>query len=962
MNIWETLGIEPTTDVKLIRRRYAELVRLYHPEDQPEIYQEIVEAYQKALTYARSRKTRPENSLRKASDSQEATELEEEANGKPNSSLNFENLTEETKTENEESERSSLDFSDYQQSTDKTSDSFNFETYKAEEDKQKSTLDFSDYDEEVQLNGDSEERAASPLNFETFKAEEDEPKSTLDFSDYDEEVQLNGDSEERAASPLNFETFGDEENRGQEGTTRSTLDFSGYNEGTYLIRNAVESIVGNDGYNQEEQEHLWRQFFHQYQYDMDIVQSVLEEMDVYIFNKPEQFSILIPLLEDYIPDFKYWGYYYKLKYWKVKRAIAEEEGSSLESAHEATEEFYYSYQLCQEILQDSNKANQLSSWIEFFKHPYLSFMVLDQVNQNRQIIKSVPVLTYILEKNRQVIFEEDYPLLNDLADYLDEVKGELGENVDFSHYSLDNPDEVEAAFYELLHAHYEDEYKLLRDWQYLFESVKDHTHLLDLLEKVDVYPLTNAKVLALVFQFVECYSDEESNPYLKKLHFWKSIHSYPSVVEEYELDKKENFDYWYNEGYLYIDKLTKSDEDINDWEKWRSYFKGRPRILTVLLQQIYKEYHRFTDGELLRYVLTPFSTSKMASQMMTEETDQKLEEMTAYAYELSHPKAKHSYLDWKKRQVFKNKFLQIFFSLFTIVSLLLSIIERPGYNSWVHAGMLSLFYVYMLKLRKTPIEEGVTARGEKRKFYYSPHPWFLLILLLTLVLPSLPFGLIGALMFITFFCLIDGFQVSQGLKWDYSLDKLIPIGIFLSAGFLSALVNRSQTISGVAIAYFHIFAILVICLSFTRFSPGFPPSLKKIFIPAILGILLFQTLPYIHSRLDIFDPTILRNETLAITVILLLNGIALSYFTKDQGFMIGVKKVFMIYGLQIFIFLRRLFRILFAPNSVFGNNYHYKDLLIMNSEFTFYFLEGLFVLIMLFLIRNIRKENRKSAA
>ena len=297
---------------------------------------------------------------------------------------------------------------------------------------------------------------------------------------------------------------------------------------------------------------------------MDIVQSVLEEMDVYIFNKPEQFSILIPLLEDYIPDFKYWGYYYKLKYWKVKRDIAEEEGSSLESAHEATEEFYYSYQLCQEILQDFNKANQLSSWIEFFKHPYLSFMVLDQVNQNRQIIKSVPVLTYILEKNRQVIFEEDYPLLDDLVDYLEQLKEESGENVDFGHYSLDDPDEIEAAFYELLHARYQDEYKLLRDWQYLFESVKDHTLLLDLLEKVDVYPLTNAKVLALVLQFVERYSDEESNPYLKKLHFWESIHSYPSVVEEYALDKKENFDYWYNEGYLYMDKLTKSYEDIND--------------------------------------------------------------------------------------------------------------------------------------------------------------------------------------------------------------------------------------------------------------------------------------------------------------------------------------------------------------------------------------------------------------
>ena len=923
MNIWETLGIEPTTDVKLIRRRYAELVRLYHPEDQPEIYQEIVEAYQKALTYARSRNTRPENSLKKASDSQEATELEEEANEKPNSSLNFENLTEKTKTENEESERSGLDFSDYQQSTDKTSDSF---------------------------------------NFETFKAEENEQKSTLDFSDYDEEVQLNGDSEERATNTLNFETFGDEENRGQEGTTRSTLDFSSYNEAAYLIRNAIESIVKNDDYSPEEQEHLWRQFFHQYQYDMDIVQSVLEEMDVYIFNKPEQFSILIPLLEDYIPDFRYWGYYYKLKHWKVKRATAYKNGESLEDAKKEISNLYSSYRLCQAILEDSQRANQIGTWIKFFSQSFSPSTVLFLLNNSKQMITCIPVLAYILEKIKPEVGEEEQKAYDELLAYFEELQADSEEPFDIHSYNLLNPSEVEEKLYLLLYSPYQDEYKLLRDWQYLFETVQDHTLLLDLLEKVDVYPLTNAKVLALVLQFVERYSDEESNPYLKKLHFWNSVQSYPSVVEEYALDKKENFDYWYHEGYLYIDKLTKSDEDINDWEKWRSYYKGRPRILTILFQQIYTEYHRFIDGELLRYVLGPFPTSKMAPQMMTEETDQKLEEMTTYAYELSHPKARLSYLDWKKRQVFKNKFLQFFFSLFTIVSLLLSIIERPGYNSWVHAGMFSLFYVYMLKLRKTPIEEGVTARGEKRKFYYSPHPWFLLILLLTLVIPSLPFGLIGALMFITFFSFIDGFQVSQGLKWDYSLDKLIPVGIFLSAGFLSALANQSQTISGVAISYFHIFAILVICLSFTRFSPGFPPSLKKILLPAILGILLFQTLPYIHSRLDIFDPTILRNETLAITVILLLNGIALSYFTKEQGFMIGVKKVFMIYGLQIFIFLRRLFRILFAPNSVFGNNYHYKDLLIMNSEFTFYFLEGLFILIMLFLIRNIRKENRKSAA
>lgn len=891
MNKWEILGIEPTTDVKLIRRRYTELVRLYHPEDQPEIYQQIVEAYQSALREARSNRTRQESGKSEASSTQQINEQENRTTNSANSSLDFESFESEEKTEQVDTAQPSLDFGDVPEAT--------------------------------TLNENYKGTATLPLNFETV-SEDTKPQ----------EVEM----------------------------ASHVLDFSDYLESEYLIRNSIESIVGNPDYTIEEQENLWKQLFNNYQDSLYFVKNVLEEMDVYIFNKADQLLIFIPLLKYFVRDFKYWVYYYKLEFWSEKRTEAEKDGISLEDAREETEQFYASYLMCQEILDDFQSANQISPWKEFFRRPYWTKMVLIQLNNEVYNIKSVPVLAYILDMIAQGNTKEEQKAYDELVAYLEELKAETTEPVDIHRYNLLNPSDVEEALYLLVYGPYQDEYKLLRDWQYLFKSVKDHTLLLDLLEKVDVYPLTNAKVLALVLQFVERYSDEESNAYLKKLNFWKSIHSYPSVVEEYALNKKENFDYWYNEGYLYIDKLTKSDEDINDWEKWRSYYKGRPRILTILLQQIYKEYHRFTDGKLLRYVLAPFPTSKMAPQMMTEETDQKLEEMTVYAYELSHPKAKLSYLDWKKRQVFNNKFLQIFSGLFTIVSLLLSIIERPGYNSWVHAGMFSLFYVYMLKLRKTPIEEGVTARGEKRKFYYSPHPWFLLILLLTLAIPSLPFGLIGALMFITFFSFIDGFQVSQGLKWDYSLEKLIPIGIFLSAGFLSALVNRSQTISGVAIAYFHVFAILVICLSFTRFSPGFPPSLKKILLPVILGILLFQTLPYIHNRLDIFDPDILRDETLTITVLLLLNGIALSYFTKEQGFTIGVKKVFMIYGLQIFIFLRRLFRILFAPNSVFDNKYFNRDLLILNSEFAFYFLEGLFVLILLFLIRNIRKENRKSAA
>ena len=153
--------------------------------------------------------------------------------------------------------------------------------------------------------------------------------------------------------------------------------------------------------------------------------------------------------------------------------------------------------------------------------------------------------------------------------------------------------------------------------------------------------------------------------------------------------------------------------------------------------------------------------------------------------------------------------------------------------------------------------------------------------------------------------------------------------------------------------------IVVGVLYFTRYKVGLPPSLKGIFFPILMGIIFFQLLPLTHSRLSLFNPVVLRDETLSLTFILLLNGIVLAYFTKEQRLAIGVKKTFMIYGLQIFIFLRRLFRILFAPIQDFSKVFFEKDLLIMNSEFAFYFLEGLFILILLLLVRNIRKENRE---
>lgn len=69
----------------------------------------------------------------------------------------------------------------------------------------------------------------------------------------------------------------------------------------------------------------------------------------------------------------------------------------------------------------------------------------------------------------------------------------------------------------------------------------------------------------------------------------------------------------------------------------------------------------------------------------------------------------------------------------------------------------------------------------------------------------------------------------MGLVWTYSLDKFIPIGIFLSSGLLVSLINRSEMILGGVTGYLCILIIVLGILSFKRFRTGFPPSLKKFF-------------------------------------------------------------------------------------------------------------------------------------
>lgn len=48
-DIWAVLGIEPTTDKRKIKKAYAEAVKTCHPEERPEEFKQLYEAYQAAL-------------------------------------------------------------------------------------------------------------------------------------------------------------------------------------------------------------------------------------------------------------------------------------------------------------------------------------------------------------------------------------------------------------------------------------------------------------------------------------------------------------------------------------------------------------------------------------------------------------------------------------------------------------------------------------------------------------------------------------------------------------------------------------------------------------------------------------------------------------------------------------------------------------------------------------------------
>ena len=83
-----------------------------------------------------------------------------------------------------------------------------------------------------------------------------------------------------------------------------------------------------------------------------------------------------------------------------------------------------------------------------------------------------------MEKIIPEVGEEEQNAYDELLAYFEEIKADADEPFDIHRYNLLNLSEVEKALYLIVYTPYQDEYKLLRDWQYLFESVKDHTLLL----------------------------------------------------------------------------------------------------------------------------------------------------------------------------------------------------------------------------------------------------------------------------------------------------------------------------------------------------------------------------------------------------------------------------------------------------------------------------------------------------
>jgi len=159
--MWNILGIEPTKDIKTIKAAYAKLAKQYNPEEHPEEFKRIFDAYKSACAYARSKNT-PEP--QKPDTTQEGLNLsfapkqeqsQSEENGQENA-FDFSNVNDSAKPQpqrEDKKEDNALDFSSVDEAPKPDAD-----------DEEIGGFDFSSLDPE-KLNQTDEERMEAMRKF-----------------------------------------------------------------------------------------------------------------------------------------------------------------------------------------------------------------------------------------------------------------------------------------------------------------------------------------------------------------------------------------------------------------------------------------------------------------------------------------------------------------------------------------------------------------------------------------------------------------------------------------------------------------------------------------------------------------------------------------------------------------------------------------------------------------------------
>lgn len=112
LNIWNELGISPTKNVREIKKAYAAKSKLVHPEEHPEEFQKLHNAYKAALDIANSNASFSPTAVKAEPTEQKIPEPVRATIEEEDHSLDFSKISKENKTDEETEPEQNFDFND----------------------------------------------------------------------------------------------------------------------------------------------------------------------------------------------------------------------------------------------------------------------------------------------------------------------------------------------------------------------------------------------------------------------------------------------------------------------------------------------------------------------------------------------------------------------------------------------------------------------------------------------------------------------------------------------------------------------------------------------------------------------------------------------------------------------------------------------------------------------------------